>query len=160
MSRFIPKRRESSFSNKLSIDTTKVEEQNLPIIKTPGWRVEFDSVLGFKYINDSTGQIQYDNPDEVMISPTDNLQDHRKVFSTKLKRSLSPRFFNNASSRSPSPSPVSNSPDELRPKVKKRSSSLFGLKHKEKEVDDDEEEFKKQLEKEMLDYENQRINKN
>jgi hypothetical protein len=162
---------------KLSIDTSGIPAHDatnpLPTVNAPGWRAEYDPVvMAYRYVHDATGAVQYDHPDEVR-SPAD-AGEHRSAFSTALKRTLSPRFLiGNAASQTSRPPSPTGSPESRGVKLKKRTSSMFGKGRSERKSadlgagngsqsqdEDDEEEFRRQLEQEMLDYENQRLHKN
>lgn len=171
-------RKPSSFSKKssLSVNTSDVSAESMnmkPKVKSPDWSIRYDPTLSvYYYVNEKTNEIQFDHPDEV-VSPTaspitkqDSLNnssafydtDHRKIFSTSLKRTLSPKFFSNNNSnkhtRSKSNSPRASS--EIKQSSNTIPKNSIGTLADD-DMDEDVEEFRKQLELEMKTYECERL---
>lgn len=179
-------RRSSSISKKttaasLSISTSSISDNDVtnlkPKVKSPDWSIRYDPTLSvYYYVNDKTNEIQFDHPDEV-VSPTASPKiktdpfnnnpssydtDHRKIFSTSLKRTLSPKFFSsiNTSSSEKYLKPRSK-PQSPRDSIDVQSKSTTLIPNKseadDSEMDEDVEEFRKQLELEMKTYEIERL---
>lgn len=145
-----------TINTKSSLSTSADSLNMKPIVKSPDWAIMYDPTLSvYYYVNNKTNETQFDHPDEVIsptASPTLNSDstnydtDHRKLFSTNLKRTLSPRFFLSHSNDDKKSSSPRDSLDQI-PKTSTYNDDL----------DEDAEEFRKQLELELKNYECERL---
>lgn len=145
-----------STHKKLSINTELATSPTTqkPVVSSPDWTIRYDPMLAeYYYVNELTNETQFDHPDEV-VSPLGSSPattattrsreasldpEHRKVFkSLGLVRTISPSFLYK---RGNSEAKGGTSPQKVAESI----------------LDQDVEEFKRQLDKEIVSYEVERL---